>query len=139
MNTFSTSATLTSPANATSGTAMATSTTWTFVCNVSDITPGTGVAALVGGAQVAVFRVRVIGAERLTERLFAVGNQDPFTGSNVMSRGITGDREGRPKVASPLLKQTFDLETGQCFEKPEVSLPTYPVRVADGRVEVQAG
>ena len=106
---------------------------WTSICALKDIPPNTGVAALIGGRQVAVFRVRSAGADKL----FAIGNQDPFTGSNVLSRGILGDKDGRFKVASPLLKQTFDLETGVCFEKPEVSVPVYAVREAAGRVEVQ--
>ena len=105
---------------------------WTLICPLTDIAPNTGVAAIVGKAQVAVFRVRQGG----TDKLFAIGNQDPFTGSNVLSRGIIGDKDGRLKVASPLLKQTFDLATGVCLEKPEVSVPVYAVRVVDGKVEV---
>lgn len=105
---------------------------WTPICPLTQIIPNTGVAALVGKAQVAVFRVRVGGADKL----FAIGNQDPFTGSNVLARGIIGDAGGRLKVVSPLLKQAFDLETGVCFEKPEVSVPVYAVRLQGGMVEV---
>jgi nitrite reductase (NADH) small subunit len=47
-----------------------------------------------------------------------------------------GDRNGIPKVASPIYKQNFNLQTGECFDDPTVQLPVYPVRVADGQVQV---
>lgn len=108
--------------------------TWTPICALKDITPNTGVCALVGKDQVAVFRVRVAGADKL----FAIGNRDPFTGSNVLARGIVGDAGGRFKVASPLLKQAFDLESGACLDKPEIAVPVYAVRESGGKVEIQA-
>lgn len=42
-----------------------------------------------------------------------------------MSRGLLGTAQGRAFVASPLLKQRFDLETGQCLDDDEVSLQVY--------------
>ena len=54
-----------------------------------------------------------------------------------MSRGIVGDQNGVPKIASPIFKQSFSLLTGECLDKPTVSLPTYPVRVRDGEVEIR--
>jgi nitrite reductase (NADH) small subunit len=98
------------------------------VCSFADLVPGRGVAALVGAQQIAIFRV---GSE-----VFALGNRDPFSGANVMSRGIVGSKGDVPKVASPMYKNTFDLRTGTCLEDPSVSLPTFDVRVRDGRVEV---
>lgn len=103
---------------------------WTVVCKVEDIVPDTGVCCLVGQRQVAVFRL-------VDGRLFAISNWDPFGKANVLSRGIVGDRAGRPKVASPLYKQNFCLETGACLDDPEVSVPVYDVRVRDENVEVK--
>lgn len=104
--------------------------TWTPVCTLSEILPGGGVCALVGGQQVAVFRV--------AERVFALSNLDPYTRANVLSRGLTGSYtasgQERYKVASPLLKHTFDLETGVCLSDTSVRVPTYPVRLEEGRV-----
>ena len=104
--------------------------TWTPVCKLSDLLPGSGVCALVGGQQVAVFSV--------AGRLFAVSNFDPFTRANVLSRGLTGSYTAqgveRYKVASPLLKHTFDLETGQCLSDPDVRIAVYSVRTEDGRI-----
>jgi nitrite reductase (NADH) small subunit len=112
-------------------TAMAqTTAAWTTVCALDDIIPDTGTCALLGDRQIALVRVGS-GAQ-----VFAVGNFDPFSKAFVISRGIVGDREGAPKIASPIYKQSFDLATGRCLENPAVSIPTYPTRVEDGRVEV---
>jgi nitrite reductase (NADH) small subunit len=68
--------------------------------------------------------------------LYAIGNQDPFTGAFVLSRGIVGSRGDIPTVASPLHKQVFDLRTGACLDDETVSVPVYGVRLRDGLVEV---
>ncbi|MDH6616684.1 NAD(P)H-dependent nitrite reductase small subunit [Streptomyces sp. SAI-135] len=62
--------------------------------------------------------------------LYAVDNRDPFSGAAVLSRGLTGSAQGRPFVASPLLKQRFDLETGECLDDESVRIATYEVRAA---------
>jgi nitrite reductase (NADH) small subunit len=103
---------------------------WVDVCALEDIGPDTGVAALVGGRQIAVVRVGD-GAD-----VYAVGNFDPFSRAFVIARGIVGDREGVPKIASPIFKQSFDLRSGQCLDDPAVCLPSYPVRVEGGRIAV---
>ena len=95
---------------------------WLTVCDRSLLTPGRGVAALLpDGRQVAVFRDR-------TDRLYAIDNRDPFAGAAVLSRGLTGTHGTRPFVASPLLKQRFDLETGQCLDDESVRVAAYGVR-----------
>ncbi|MFG2230970.1 nitrite reductase small subunit NirD [Streptomyces sp. NPDC048723] len=97
---------------------------WLTVCELSSLTPGRGVAALLpDGSQAAVFVDRA-------GRPYAIGNQDPFTGAHVLSRGLVGTAGGRPFVASPLLKQRFDLETGRCLDDEETVVRTYPVRTA---------
>ena len=102
---------------------------WTAVCRYEDLIPERGVAALVDGAAVAVFRTHA-------GELYALSNMDPFSNASVLSRGIVGDRGGRPTVASPIYKQVFELATGTCLDDPTVSVATYPVRVAGGIVEV---
>ena len=103
---------------------------WTRVCALAEIVPNMGVCCLVGGKQVALFRLE-------DGRLFAIGNYDPFSKANVLSRGIVGDRNGRAKVASPIYKQSFCLATGECLDEPSVSVPAYEVRVRDEIVEVK--
>jgi len=39
-------------------------------------------------------------------------------------------------VASPIYKDNFDLRTGACLDDPSVRVPSHPVRVRNGRVEV---
>jgi len=102
---------------------------WTDICGYAELIPERGAGALVGGDQVAVFRL-------WDGSLRAVGNYDPYGAAFVISRGIVGSRGERPIVVSPLLKHAFDLDTGAALEDPDVRLPTYPVRLRDGRVEV---
>jgi len=112
---------------------------WFDVCAVDDVTPDTGVAVLIGDVQIALVRVGDGGGgggEEEAERFFAVGNYDPFSRAFVIARGIVGDRAGTPKIASPIFKQSFDLRTGQCLDDPNVRLPSYPVRIRDGRVAI---
>ena len=99
------------------------------VCCLEDILPNTGVCALVDGAQVAVFRLD-------DDRVFAVGNRDPFSGANVLSRGIVGDINGELVVASPVYKQHFSLLTGRCIEDPSVSVPVYRARVEGAEIRI---
>jgi nitrite reductase (NADH) small subunit len=105
-------------------------TDWTGVCEVDRLEPLWGEAALIDGVQVALVLLP-------DGSLYAVSNQDPATGSFVMSRGIVGSRGARPTLASPLHKQVYDLETGECFTSAEYALRTFPVRIEHGTVQVQ--
>ena len=103
---------------------------WTPVCALADLQPERGVAALIDGTQVAIFRTR-------DGKLYAIGNRDPFSGAYVMSRGIVGSRGDVPTVASPMHKQVFDLRTGRCLDDEAVTVPTFPVRLVGDVVEVE--
>ena len=103
--------------------------TWTSVCAVEAIPLEGGVAALVDGCAVAVFRTH-------SDEVFALSNVDPFSGASVLSRGIVGSRGDVPVVSSPMYKQAFDLRTGVCLDDMSVSVPAYDVTVADGLVLV---
>jgi nitrite reductase (NADH) large subunit len=102
---------------------------WTHLCAIDDIYPESGICALIDGQQIAVFRVR--------DGVFAIGNHDPASGANVLSRGIVGDVGGELVVASPLYKQHFSLITGRCLEDPALAVPVYLARVSDGQVWVR--
>jgi nitrite reductase (NADH) small subunit len=104
-------------------------TRWVTVCAATHLTPDRGVAARVGDDLVAVFLL----ADGST---FAIDQRDPFTSAPILSRGLIGDADGTPTVASPLYKQRFDLRTGRCLEDDGVSVRTWPVRLHEGRVEV---
>ncbi|CAL9416642.1 Nitrite reductase (NADH) small subunit [Streptomyces sp. enrichment culture] len=97
---------------------------WFTACGPDALLPGRGVAVLLpDGRQAALFRDR-------TGTLYAIDNRDPFTGAAVLSRGLMGTHRGRPFVASPLLKQRFDLATGQCLDDEAVRVTAYEVRVS---------
>lgn len=126
---------MTASSGATSATrapASAPADSWIAVCPTQSLRAEEGVAALVGAAQLALFRT-------FDGALYAVDNRDPFSGACVLSRGIVGNRGDVPTVSSPLHKQVFDLRTGRCLDEPAVALRTYPVRVRDGLVQVKCG
>lgn len=103
--------------------------TWTPVCRLAQLGVESGAAALLDGVQVALFRTH-------EDEVLAIGNRDPFTGAQVLSRGIVGTRGEVTVVASPMLKQAFDLRTGSCLDDERVSVPVFPTRVVDGVVHV---
>ena len=105
--------------------------TWTPVCDVARLIPDRGVAALVGDRAVAVFLL-------VTGDIHAIDNVDPCSGASVLSRGIIGDADGAPTVASPMYKQRFDLRTGQCLDDDTARVAVHAVRIVDGVIHVDA-
>lgn len=110
-------------------TAVAEPSTWTAVCRLEAIARESGVAALVHGEPVAVFRDHL-------DQVHALSNLDPATGASVLARGIVGTRDGVPFVASPMHKQPYRLSDGVCLDDEAVRVPTWSVRVVDGVVQV---
>lgn len=108
---------------------------WTTACPLDRIPIDRGVAAWVGGVAVAIFRLSPFseGTAVASEELYAVSHVDPATGSPVMARGLVGS-SGKPPVeiptvASPLLKQRYNLRTGVCLDDPELRLDVFDVEV----------
>ena len=106
---------------------------WVRVCSLTDLEVERGRAALLGSTQLALFLLH-------SGRVHAVSNLDPYSGANVISRGIVGTRQDAPTVASPMYKQVFDLRTGACLDtqgKEPIALHVWPVAVSDGEVLVR--
>ncbi len=103
---------------------------WGSICELQDVLPNTGVCALLGGRQIAIFRCG--------DSVFALDNHDPASDASVMSRGILGDVKGERVVASPLFKHHYSLSSGRCLEDSAYSVNVYPARVLDGRIWVNA-
>jgi len=103
---------------------------WENICGTGNLIENIGICVLVGDIQIAIFRLSN------EDTLFAIDNYDPFSDTNVLSRGVVGDLKGQPVVASPIYKQHFNLKTGQCLEDASVKLTTYPVRTVNGLVQV---
>ncbi|WP_110630155.1 nitrite reductase (NAD(P)H) small subunit family protein [Salinicola salarius] len=125
------------------------------LCNRADLVAGSGIVAWHEGHQIALFYLpcRPGAADGLPGRpgaagesfnrpgaagesfnrpkaageLYAVDNRDPFSGANVIGRGIVGDLEGELVVASPIYKQHFRLTDGQCLEDATRRLRTWSV------------
>lgn len=106
-------------------------TTWVTVGELTDLTPDSGVGALVRDHQVALFWL-----PEQDDALYAVSNYCPFSGVHLIARGIVGDVDGEPVVATPLYKQHFSLLDGRCLEEPDCQLTVYPVRFRGQQVQV---
>ena len=107
--------------------------TLVYICNVQDLQPERGQAALVNGHQVAIFRL-------FDDSVVAVDQFDPYSEANVMSRGIVGTRGGVPTIASPIYKHIFSLETGEVLETngaDPLNLKVWPVQVIDDQIYVE--
>lgn len=107
-------------------------TTAVRVCALDDLVPERGSVALVDGTQVALVRTH-------DDEVRAVANLDPYSGAQVIARGLVGTRGDVPTITSPMFKQVFDLRTGECLDAAgdePCSLRTWPVTVTDGEVVV---
>ena len=101
---------------------------WVKTAAVNDFPENGGAAVLINGEQIAVFNFTNEG------RWYATQNQCPHKGEMAISRGLTGDNEGHPKVACPFHKKSFSLEDGSCLTDEGYQLKTYPVKIEDGYV-----
>lgn len=104
---------------------------WVRVASVNDVPADGGIAVRHGTSQIAVFRVESTGA------WYATQNLCPHKREMVLARGIVGDQGGAPKVACPLHKKTFDLQSGKCLSGEELEIATFPVRIEGDEVFVE--
>lgn len=88
-----------------------------------------GVAAIVGDAYVAIFRLA-------DGEVAAIDHVDPFSGVPVLARGLVGCVDGSPVVYSPLHKQRFDLRSGRCLDDADVTVRVWHVDIVDQMVTV---
>ena len=103
--------------------------TFIRVASVDDVPADGGIAVKYGRAQIAVFNLR--GA------WYATQNACSHTRAMVLARGIVGDDHGRPKVACPLHKKTFDLATGACLSNDAPAIAAFAVRVTGSDIYVE--
>jgi NAD(P)H-dependent nitrite reductase large subunit/NAD(P)H-dependent nitrite reductase small subunit len=96
---------------------------WVTVGDVSDFPVEGGRAVKYGRSQIAVFRF----ASR--DQWYACENLCPHKQEMVLARGILGDQQGTPKVACPLHKKTFSLESGECLSGEDYKVRVFPVKV----------
>ena len=104
---------------------------WTNICKIQDIPPNTGVCAQFESQQVAIFNLHP------ENELKSIGNFDPISKTNILSRGIVGEVDGKRVVASPLYKQHFCLDSGQCLQDEQIRVPVYEVRTKNNEVQLR--
>jgi len=103
-------------------------TQWFQVGTVDDFPKDGGATIKYGKTQIAVFNFSTRG------EWYASQQMCPHKKAFVLSRGILGDSQGAPKVACPLHKKTFSLESGECTSGDDYSVRVFPVKVEDGKV-----
>lgn len=112
------------------------------VCRTEDLEDNLGAGVLLpDGTQIALFRVPTGEPDRdgrmPGSTVFAVSNIDPYSGAAVISRGIVGEVNGEPTVASPLLKQRFSLSDGHSLEDADHRLQVFPVETTGDQILVR--
>src|SRR5690606_11504434 len=106
-------------------------TRWVAVGHADDFPCDGGATIKYGQVQIAVFNFASRG------EWYACQQMCPHKKAFVLSRGIIGDVGGTPKVACPLHKKTFSLESGECLSGDEYRIDTFPVKVEQGSVYVK--
>ncbi|MEJ2682508.1 MAG: nitrite reductase small subunit NirD [Gammaproteobacteria bacterium] len=112
---------------------------WIPVCHKRDLVAWSGITVRsTQGEQIALFYIpgKTDFSEKM-EQIYAISNIDPFSGTGVLARGIVSSLKGQTVVASPLYKQRFNLENGQCLEDDNISIRTWPARLVGGYVEIK--
>jgi nitrite reductase (NADH) large subunit len=104
---------------------------WHRVGRVSDFPKDAGACVKVEGRQIAIYRFSS------RNEWYACQNMCPHKREMVLSRGLLGDSNGTPKVACPIHKKTFALESGKCLSGDDFSVETYAVKVEGDYVFLQ--
>ena len=112
---------------------MSTVNNWITVCSDTDLVTNSGVCALLNEQQIALFKIKSAN----NEQLFAVSNWDPIGKANVLYRGLLGSVQDSKVIISPLYKQRYCLESGQCLDDAALKLIVYPVRIEQNQVQLQ--
>jgi len=110
------------------GTDLMEQTRWVQVGTVENFPQDGGATIKYGKSQIAVFNFSSRG------EWYSSQNMCPHKKAFVLSRGIVGDQSGTPKVACPLHKKTFSLETGKSLQGENYDIRTFPVKVEDENV-----
>lgn len=104
---------------------------WIPVGSTTDFVPNVGTPVLYGETQLAIFNNEMRGEWYCTQ------NMCPHKQAFVLSQGIIGSAESTPKVACPLHKKTFNLETGEGISDESLNILTFPVKLEGDQVFVE--
>lgn len=103
-------------------------TKWFQVGTTADFPKDGGATIKYGKVQIAVFNFTTRG------EWYACQQMCPHKKAFVLSRGILGDSQGAPKVACPLHKKNFSLESGECTSGDDYSVRVFPVKIEGDNV-----
>lgn len=103
---------------------------WVGVGSVNDFPENAGACIKHKSRQIAVYHFS------RTSKWYACQNLCPHKMEMVLSRGLSGDVSGIPKLACPMHKKTFSLEDGSNLNGEDYSIATYPVKIEDGIVYI---
>ncbi len=103
---------------------------WFKAAAVSKFPKNGGACIKYKGKQIAVFNFT------RESTWYACQNLCPHKMEMVLSRGMIGEEAGIPKVACPLHKNTFSLQTGAHLNGDLEAITTYPIKVEHGFVYI---
>ena len=104
--------------------------TWYKAGHVDDFFENGGACVKYKDKQIAVFNFK------RENKWYACQNLCPHKLEMVLSRGMIGDTNGIPKVACPMHKKTFSLETGKNLNGDLEAIATYPVKIDNNFVYI---
>ncbi|PHQ61637.1 MAG: nitrite reductase (NAD(P)H) small subunit [Maribacter sp.] len=105
-------------------------TIWFKAASIYDFSENGGACIKYKDKQIAVFNFKRKGG------WYACQNVCPHKMEMVLSRGMLGDDKGIPKIACPMHKKTFSLETGENLNGDLEAIATYPVKIENDFVYV---
>ena len=91
------------------------------ICKTKDLVKDSGVCVLIENKQIALFYI--------DDKIYAIDNYDPIGKAFVLARGIIGDSKGKLTIASPLNKEHYYLDSGECLEYDDVCVEVYNCKV----------
>ena len=104
---------------------------WVAFSDANAVPADGGATLKYGRHQIAIFNFEKTG------QWFACQNLCPHKREMVLSRGLLGDVEGRPKIVCPMHKKSFSLETGEGLSDPDYRISTFPVEIREGRIYIE--
>lgn len=111
---------------------------WLKACHVDDLVINSGVCVLLNEQAIALYaQTNYVGKDAdATLNVFALSNIDPVTQASVLSRGLLGSTGDTLFVASPIYKERYNLETGECIDNDDLSVQSYPTKIVDAFVYI---
>ncbi len=96
---------------------------WYKAAHINDVPENGGACIKYQDKQIAVFYFKRL------NKWYACQNLCPHKLEMVLSRGMLGETKDQPKIACPIHKKTFSLETGENLNGSLDAIATYPIKI----------